>query len=416
MDQTLLSKVLTHQLQGEYHSPRELMYATDPGFFLSPHDYGAYLDYVDELVGRDAASFDLPLKSFNSKHVFCLSGAELNSLHNSYLNLLKESSEEGKTYVFDAFADEITKSRIYSEIEGTLNVENVPTTRKRLKELLEKNKKPESKNDIIIKNMSEGIHFVSSLPSFDKENLLRLYNILSHDSLDEDDKLKPGWFYRDDEVEVDDYPGCPFEKVSECMDSLFAYANEVISHGSPLQKLYLPHICHYYLVYIHPYFDFNGRTARMVSLWVNLLAKENTMPPLISEAINQNKAEYYRALRDARNARNDIAYFLLYIFKTAIKYILCYKDLAIIDQMVKNQNDVLSDTELNYVKRMLVSYQGKFSYRDFIKNCQIEISKQGAFKILNHFVDLQILIVVNTHSKTKLFDFNPKVLKYTRMQ
>ena len=92
MDQTLLSKVLTHQLQGEYHSPRELMYATDPGFFLSPHDYGAYLDYVDELVGRDAASFDLPLKSFNSKHVFCLSGGKFSGGPYAQISVYRQES------------------------------------------------------------------------------------------------------------------------------------------------------------------------------------------------------------------------------------------------------------------------------------------------------------------------------------
>lgn len=415
MKEEALKKVLLNQINNKYYSPKELMYSSEPGLYLSPFDYNKYLDCVDNIIERaNNYTYDLGLKSFNSKHIFYLANSELHSLNKSYLNLLKEAITVNKPLVSSIFNDVIYKSRIYSEIEGTLNVENVPTTRKRLKELLEKEVKPETLNDIIIKNMDEGIKFVYSLPEFNKDNLLKLYKILSKDCLKEKDQIKEGQYYRDDEVEIDNYPGCPTDKVNECMDSLFTFVKNSIKKDDGLELLYLPHICHYYIVYIHPYFDYNGRTARMVSLWINLMVNNEIMPPLISEAINQNKNEYYKALRNSREARNDITYFLIYILKTAISYILAYKDLENVDQYVKNQGNVLTETELNYVKKILVTYKGKFSYQDFIKNCQIEISKQGAFKILNKFVDLKILLVVDTPSKVKLFDINNKVIKYTK--
>lgn len=415
MEEELLKRVLLNQLNNKYYSPKELMYSSEPGFYLSPFDYNNYLDYVDGLIeeAKDH-SYDLNLESFNSKHIFYLANKELHSLNKSYINLLKEAIVGNKPLIASIFDDVIYKSRIYSEIEGTLNVENVPTTRKRLKELLEKEIEPESLNDVIIKNMDEGIKFVYSLPEFNKDNLLKLYKILSKGCLKEKDEIKEGQYYRDDEVEIDNYPGCPTNKVSECMDSLFSFVKKSIKKDDALELLYLPHICHYYIVYIHPYFDYNGRTARMVSLWINLMVNNEIMPPLISEAINQNKNEYYKALRNSRESRNDVTYFLIYILKTAISYILSYKDLEIVDQFVKNQGNVLTETELNYVKKILVTYKGKFSYQDFVKNCQIEISKQGAFKILNKLVDLKILLVVDTPSKVKLFDINNKVIKYTR--
>lgn len=415
MEEETLHKVLLNQLNNKYYSSKELMYSSEPGLYLSPFDYNKYLDYVDKVIEKaNRYTYDLGLKLFNSKHIFYLANNELHSLNKSYINLLKEATTGNKPLVASIFNDVIYKSRIYSEIEGTLNVENVPTTRKRLKELLEKEIEPENLNDVIIKNMDEGIKFVYSLPEFNKDNLLKLYKILSKDCLKEKDQIKEGQYYRDDEVEIDNYPGCPTDKVNECMDSLFTFVKNSIKKDDGLELLYLPHICHYYIVYIHPYFDYNGRTARMVSLWINLMVNNEIMPPLISEAINQNKNEYYKALRNSREARNDVTYFLIYILKTAISYILSYKDLEIVDQYVKNQGNVLTETELNYVKKILVTYKGKFSYQDFIKNCQIEISKQGAFKILNKFVDLKILLVVDTPSKVKLFDINNKVIKYTK--
>ena len=72
-------------------------------------------------------------------------------------------------------------------------------------------------------------------------------------------------------------------------------------------------------------------------------------------------------------------------------------------------------TELNYVKRILVAYKGKFSYKDFVSNCQIDIiTKQGALKILNKFVDLGVLNVVDASSKIKLFDINQKIVHYAK--
>ena len=416
MDKEKFHEIFRHQMTDKYFTPKELMYSSDAMLYLSPFDYKNYLDHLDELLNtKDFAKYVFPLKTFNSKHFYYLLSNEIQGLLDNYLDLVKESAQKNQPVVSPKFDEDIRQSRIYSEIEGTLNVEEVPTTRKRLIELIENNMDPQNQNDIIIKNMDEAIRFVYTLPKFNKENLLRLYQILSKDCLKEEDKIKEGSYYRDDEVEVDHYVGCPKDLLEEYMDSLFDFVNKELKEENTLTQLFLPHICHYYIVYIHPYFDYNGRTARMVSFWINLLIDHSILPPLISEAINQTKNDYYKALRDTRNSRNDLSYFLLYIFKTTIQYILCYKDLDSIDQHVKNQGNILTRTELNYVKRILITYKGKFAYQDFIRNCQIDITKQGAFKILNKFVGLKILNVVNTPSKVKLFDINHKMVKYTRI-
>ena len=174
----------------------------------------------------------------------------------------------------------------------------------------------------------------------------------------------------------------------------------------------LPHICHYYLLYIHPYFDYNGRTARMVSYWVYLLSDSSYFPPIVSEAINQKKNKYYRALEETRDSHNDITYFLIFIFKASCEYFLCYKNIELIDQHAKNVGILLTETEKNYLKKILITYKGVFSYNDFLINCNIEMTKQGALKILNKFVACGALKETPTPSKMKLFDINEKVVDY----
>ena len=141
--------------------------------------------------------------------------------------------------------DDILMSRVFSEVEGTLNVENVPTTHKRVKEVYQK-KNLTDKNDIIIKNMLEAMHFiVKEEPAFNKDNLLKLYNILSFNCLDDEDKLKEGAYYRDDGVLIGGFEGAPDSMIEECMDTLFAFVDNtenVKKYGA-----LLPHICHYYI-------------------------------------------------------------------------------------------------------------------------------------------------------------------------
>ena len=166
------------------------------------------------------------------------------------------------------------------------------------------------------------------------------------------------------------------------MDSLFEFVNSNLKNRDI--KYLLPHIAHYYILYIHPYFDLNGRTARMVSYWIFLLLDQRAFPPVISEAINQTKNEYYAVLRETRNSHNDLTYFLLYIFNVSIKYFLTYKNVESIDKRLKDKSFVLSELDKVYIKKILIFAKGKFTYEDFVKWINAEITKQGAFKILNN--------------------------------
>ena len=417
MDDEKFKTILDTVLTGKYYNEKDLEYSKDVGTFLSPYEYKQFLSYKESIIESGHSPFTvLPLKTFNSKFIYFALGKDLLSIIDSYMSLLFDDVTENNILLSKRHSSEFYKSRLYSEIEGSVNVENVPTTRRRLKELLENNLPPENKNDIIIQNMDRAIKFVQSLPEFNKENLFTLYSLLSKDCLNEDDLLKQGDYYRYDSVEVDRYLGCPHTLINECMNSLFEYVNYILNNDKiQYQKVLLtllPHICHYYVIYIHPYFDYNGRTARMVSYWIYLLSQKDYFPPIVSEAINQTKSKYYRSIEESRDSNNDITFFLKYIFSVSIDYCLCYKNLELIDKHSKNKNIILTETEMNYIKKILISCKGKFSYIDFLKACSVDMSKQGAFKLLNKFVDCDILITTTAQSKAKLFEINDDVVLY----
>lgn len=309
-----------------------------------------------------------------------------------------------------ALSEEILKSRIYSEIEGSLSIEEVPTTRRKINEITSGKRKPENQNEIIIKNMGEGIRFVMEKPVFNETNLHILYNILSYGCPLEENRLKEGDFYRYDGVSVDGYLGCPAHKIKKSMDSLFRFVEANLQN--PKAKYILPHVVHYYLLYVHPYFDYNGRMARLSSFWIQQLLGEEDSPVALSEAVNQKKKEYYLALENTRDARNDLTYFLKYVYRTMGDSLLCYENVEHISQNLQDKGVLLTETEKNYFRKILLSYKGKFTYNDFEAMAKIDVTKQGALKILNRFVAYGLLRSSESNSRNKLFALNADALLF----
>ena len=161
--------------------------------------------------------------------------------------------------------------------------------------------------------------------------------------------------------------------------------------------------------------DFNGRTARMTSLWISMLmGKEEILPMYISEAINDDKNNYYKAINNSRFSHNDLTYFLTYLIKLANSYYLVYKNIVSIKEELALIGESITLTETYYLKRIIVnSKKGWFNYKGFINFCNLDISKQGALKILNNLLKLNLLKSKINSKNEKIFILNEDVLKYS---
>lgn len=396
-----------------YYDTKDLRYNNVYKFFLSNQQLIEYKQYKKQLIqNREKKIVTVDLKSFNSDYIFFVNGQCLLNLQLSYLRMMQDDFQNFQSTVVQRNLYDILWARVYSELEGSMNLENVPTTRTRL-EQIKKGSEPRDKNEIIAKNMLDAIEFILSKPKFNKENLYELYSILSHDCLEDNQKLN-GNFYRNDSVYIGDYDGCSFEKIDECMDSLFAFVGNNLNNKASDVKEYLAHICHYYILYIHPYFDYNGRTARMVSFWISILQDDfSTAPLFLSEAINDDKKRYYDALSETRNMENDMTYFLIYIMNTSIRYSLLYKNLNYISDEMLKKGITLTNYEKAYIKKILLgAEEGYFDYKKFLSIANIDISKQAALKALNKLVEYGILTSIINDKKAKLFKLNDKFVKY----
>ena len=115
-------------------------------------------------------------------------------------------------------------------------------------------------------------------------------------------------------------------------------------------------VIHYQFESIHPFYDGNGRTGRIINVLYLVQKKLLDIPVLyLSRYIVQNKTKYYRLLQDVRNTGDWepwVIYMLEGIERTSIRTI----------GMIKEINNAL----LDYKQRISSKY--KFYSQDLIDN------------------------------------------------
>ncbi|WP_051190414.1 Fic family protein [Kaistella palustris] len=153
-------------------------------------------------------------------------------------------------------------------------------------------------------NHQEAIEFVESLAS--KDYILNTLDVLSvhHLVLQKIEKDFAGR-YRTSGVRISGANFVPPNalKVDEFMSELIGFAND-----PEVDILIRAAIFHHRFVWIHPFFDGNGRTARLL---LNLLLMKSGFPPAI--ILKNDRKKYYDALNQANN--EDYSKLLLLILQ-----------------------------------------------------------------------------------------------------
>lgn len=108
-------------------------------------------------------------------------------------------------------------------------------------------------------------------------------------------------------------PPQDFQTIEKLMDNLVEFIND--NEMSELDPLIKMAIIHHRFETIHPFYDGNGRTGRIINILYLVKEELLTLPILyLSRYIIQYKADYYRLLQTARES-NDWEEWILYILK-----------------------------------------------------------------------------------------------------
>lgn len=219
--------------------------------------------------------------------------------------------------VFDSIIEEAWASNI---IEGAF------TTHKRAKELVRRNLTPKDKNELMMKNNHQAMTFIieNRESDFSIDFIRNLHRIITQDTLDDPEYAGK---LRDDEVFIRDrtntviFKPMVAEKIEESINNLVTWVNTQ-SEEDFIHPIVKASIIHFFLVYVHPFFDGNGRTARALFYFYLL---KNTYDFFkyfsISALIAKQKEKYYKAIKEVEDYDNDLTYFLIYSADVVMKSI-----------------------------------------------------------------------------------------------
>ena len=278
-------------------------------FELDRMEYKYSVSSVKEFIGllRQNLAQPLPLADFSSDELFYL--PNLAQISTNGMKQLLSVPASNQSFGLQAMTE---------EIHATFQIESIRSSRNSIRHILN-GYAPRNEEESRIYGMKRGLDFIADRQNaITEENLHQLYQISSGDYLPDEDRLLPDHFYRHDHVYVvggeERREGLPAQQLPDAMKRLVDFTNA----KDGINELHKAAILHFAFAYYHPYFDGNGRTARLLHLWY--LVQQGYPAALFtpfSRYIAESKAAYYKAYdRVEKNALisgyTDVTPFLSY--------------------------------------------------------------------------------------------------------
>lgn len=186
------------------------------------------------------------------------------------------------------------------------------------------------------------------------------------------------------------------QHIVELMSNLEQFIND--DELCPIDPLVKMAIIHHQFESIHPFYDGNGRTGRIVDILYLVTSGLLDLPILyLSRYITHNKAEYYERIQAIRNATGDnsaqweewILYMLRGVEQTAEETITLVKNIG--NLMTKYKNIIRPAFGRKYSHELL---NGLF-YHPYTKighlESNMQVSRQTAAKYLDKLASLGLL-------------------------
>lgn len=247
------------------------------------------------------------------------------------------------SYIKPDIENELALDSIIEEAWASNIIEGAFTTRKRAQELVRRNLTPKDKNELMMKNNHQAMTFIleNRESDFSIDFILEIHRIITQNTLDDPEYTGK---FRDDEVFIWDksntviFKPMAEENIKESLNNLVTWVN-THSEEDFIHPILKASIIHFFLVYVHPFFDGNGRTARAIFYFYLLKHKYDFFKYFsISALIAKQKEKYYKAIKEVEDYENDLTYFLLYSTDVVLKSID-----EILDKIAKKyQSDIIS--------------------------------------------------------------------------
>ncbi|SEN43541.1 Fic family protein [Mesobacillus persicus] len=314
---------------------------------LSKVFYKKGKEYYENEIEKRKSSYgsyltNLTIRSFRkgqiineSYQLFYVNTHQLMSLNNKVLiNSSKISSLISRLpkFVVEPYFHKL----IVNEAQSNNEIEGIRSTKKELKEVLGDVMKSEKKQKRF-KGLMKTYLFIDQIKPFTEiSDFRKLFDDLVSDEIDRED-APDGELFRKGYVEINDGSNTTHIGVSsevKIIESLNALVNFLDDEEH--SELYRYMVAHYYYEYIHPFYDGNGRTGRLLVCSYLSRYLERYSSITFSYAVNKNKSKYYKALEEIPTPLNkgEVTFYLM----------------DMLELLLSGQEGIIEDLEINLSK------------------------------------------------------------------
>jgi len=219
----------------------------------------------------------------------------------------------------------------------------------------------------------------------------------------------PGTVLKNEQTgEVVYTPPQSYDDIKKLMHELELFINEDnIYNADPLIKMAL---IHHQFESIHPFYDGNGRTGRIINILYLIKSDLLSLPILyLSRFIIKNKNQYYQLLQDARNKNSWedwILYMLDGIAQTAKETIILVNEMK---KLMQEYKQLIRTKESKIYSQDLLNtlFRHPYTKIEYIMK-DLQVSRITATRYLNLLENIGILEKIklgrnNYYMNTKLF-------------
>ncbi|MBX3040098.1 MAG: Fic family protein [Bdellovibrionaceae bacterium] len=324
------------------------------------------------VVNRKTNAIPLFLNSIDKKFWFFPSDSilkkadELEKSGTKLHQLIVENSSFKDEFFMDSLIEEAITSALY---------EGANSTRAKAQELIESGDHPRSKDDWMLLNNYEAMKWIKQNRSADVtiDLVKKIHAIVSKNTLEGDDANFSGLF-RNDTVYVRSsaneikHEGIPYHLIDE---TLLEALELTTKHPRYFPKIIKGILLHYFIAYIHPFFDGNGRTARAL-FYFKVMKNGLSFVELLSVSayLKNHGRQYEKSFEKVVGNEHDLTYFidfnldaLLEAIKEVerkVEYLLSIKKLKGLFAISDNQIGLLQRLALNRFRKISIEdYAGQ---------------------------------------------------------
>ena len=282
---------------------------------------------------------------------------------------------------------------VLQEAKGSSEVENIITTQDELYKALAGNKSIKSSETKEVVNYRKAIFHGFDL--IKKQGFLRVNDIIDIQSelIENNAGIRsiPGTVLKNDTTgEVVYTPPQDKNEILDLLSNFIEYFNQGKNGISPLINLA---ILHHQFESIHPFYDGNGRTGRILNILYLILNDLIDVPILyLSSYIIENKPDYYRLLNET-NRHGEWEDWILFMLKAVeITSIQTIEKINAIRQLLNNTIEKVQLDAPKIYKKELVEllFEQPYSKIEFVVK-HLKVERKAASRYLKELEKIGVL-------------------------